>query len=340
MRYVSLAFALVSSVTAALPAAADPLHDAVSRVVADYITPAVAGFSEQAQSLAEAAGADCTASNLVAPYHEAFDAWLRVEPFALSSFDAGGHAKAISFWPDKKGMIPRALAMMIDDQDPVVSDATEFADVSIAARGLFALEYMLFDPAFAAYSQDSYSCDLVQAQTADLAAMAQDVHQAWFGLGGFAELLETAGEEGNPRYFTPREAVQALYTTVTASLEHDRDVRLGRPMGSFDKPRPIRAEARRSERSARNLIGSLHAIGELADTLAPNGAPQTVAALDEAVAQITALDDPSFARSDDLGQRFKMEVIQQRIKAAEHAAANEIGVALGVSAGFNAGDGD
>ena len=170
--------------------------------------------------------------------------------------------------------------------------------------------------------------------------MADDVDHAWFGPTGFARMLETAGEDGNPRYFTPREAVQALYTTVTASLEHNRGTRLGRPMGSFEKPRPTRAEARRSERSARNLIGSLRGVGDLADTLAPDGAPDTVAALDAAIAQITALEDPGFARADDLGVRFKMEVIQQRIEAAAHASANEIGAALGVAAGFNAGDGD
>lgn len=337
MRHFIFALACASCV---LPASAGPLQDAVSRVVTQYVDPAVTAFGRAAHDLEQAATGDCTAPHLTQSYHAVFDAWLRVQLFALSSFDAGGHATAISFWPDKKGMIPRALAAMIADEDGVVMDAQGFGEVSIAVRGLFALEYMLFDPQFSNYARDSYACALVQAQATDLASMADDVDHAWFGSAGFARALETAGDTDNTHYFTPREAVQALYTTLTASLEHNRGVRLGRPMGSFDKPRPTRAEAWRSARSARNLSGSLVAIGALADTLAPNGAPQTVALLQEAVAQIDALKAPTFATADQIGERFKMEVIQQRIEAASHALANEIGAPLQVSAGFNAGDGD
>ena len=80
---------------------------------------------------------------------------------------------AISVWPDKKGMVPRALSGLIKAEDPVVNDGAEFAKVSIAARGLFALERLFYDDALSGYGPGDYDCKLVQAITGDLSRMAR-----------------------------------------------------------------------------------------------------------------------------------------------------------------------
>lgn len=342
MRFLTstiLGLSIVSLLTAT-PVLATPHQDATARVLDGYVRGAVTDFAAQTTALAEAAVADCTSSEVIDGYHASFDAWLRVQPMHLAIFDAGGHAVAISFWPDKKGMIPRALTNIIADKDPVVSDPVAFTEVSIAARGFFALEFMLYDDKFAGFTGDSYACALVQAQSKDLARMADDIVQAWTRDGGYASLIRSAGDEGNTMFFNEKEPVQALFTVLTATLEHNRDYRLSRPMGSFAKPRPARAEARRSARSARNVMLSLAAARDLAAAMSPTGAPLTGAVLDQAIGYTEALDDPSFAGTEDLSHRLKLEIIQERIDVAIGHIANEIGAPLGVSAGFNAGDGD
>lgn len=211
---------------------------------------------------------------------------------------------------------------------------------SIAARGLFAMEMMLFDPQFAPVEAGSYACDLLDAQAHDLVRMSQEMRDIWLGADGYAQALTEAGGANATLFFSPREATQALYTVFTATLTHDRDQRLGRPMGTFERPRPIRAEARRSDRAAANLTGSLAAMSRFAAAMTDGEAELTRAALDRAITQIEALDDADFSEADDLGQRFEMEVAQQSITTAMEHAANEIGLRFGVAAGFNAGDGD
>ena len=131
-----------------------------------------------------------------------------------------------------------------------------------------------------------------------------------------------------------------LFTQLTTALEFDADQRLGLPMGTFDRPRPNRAEARRSHRPLRNVVLSLTALRQLA-ALLPDAAPEkTLAAFDTAIAEAARLDDPDFAGVDTPQGRFKLESLQNRIRDARAAAIAEIGPALGVSAGFNSADGD
>jgi predicted lipoprotein len=332
--------AVSAVVFAGTAAQAGPQADAVARVVTQHAVPAVLEFSAQTKALESATHLDCTASALAPAYHAAFDAWMGVQHLNIGPVEADARGLTIAFWPDKKGMIPKTLAAMIADQDSAVDDAQEFSHVSIAARGLFALEFMIFDDRFNAYDQGSYACNLVQAITHDLAQTAEHIAQEWTREDGFAATLTTAGSAQNQRYFSQTEAAQALYTMLLTGLENTAVQRIGRPLGSFEKPRPKRAEAYRSERSARNVMLSVQAARAFAVAMAPQTPQHTLAILDEVVTKLQTLDDPSFASVSDPMGRFKIEIIAQRIEAATDAIANDIGAPLGISAGFNASDGD
>ena len=120
-------------------------------------------------------------------------------------------------------------------------------------------------------------------------------------------------------------------------------MRLGRPLGSFDKPRPRRAETWRAGRSLRNVSLSLEALRDLALHLS-QGHPDLQAEFDtrfgEALDLARTLDDPVFAGVADPGKRLKIEILQQSIDRIRATAAEDLGPHLGVSAGFNALDGD
>lgn len=313
---------------------------ALERAVTEHTIPAVKRFDDAARDLVMASAADCRPEAMKPAYHAAFDAWMGVQHLHMGPVETNGRILAIAFWPDKKGMIPRSLATLIRDEDEVVNDAEAFAEASIAVRGFFALEYMLYDDQFADYAKGSYSCALVQAISNDLGRMAHAIDVEWASDGGFKDTLLLAGEAETPIYLSQMESVQALYTMMVSSLENTEAQRIGRPIGSFDRPRPERAEARRSGRSQRNVILQLEAARDLARALAPGDMSASEAAFAKTIALTEALDDPSFEGAGDPMGRLKIEIIGQNIDTILGDLANDVGAPLGVSSGFNASDGD
>lgn len=336
MRLLSAAL-----VALALPLVlASPVRADVDRVIANHVLPGTAGFAASAGSLARQASEDCRSGpDLKADYDAAFDAWLWISHLRFGPLEVDGRVNAIAFWPDKKGFTPRMLSGLIADEDPIVDAPDAFHELSVAARGFFALDMLLYDEQFADYGGESYTCRLVQAISNDLARMASEIDREWQDEA--APLLLSAGEPGNTTYLSRDEAVRVLYTALLTGLEFNADQRLGRPLGSFERPRPLRAEARRSGRSLRNVEVSLQALEQLAHMLmAPDGMPATEAAFGDALSHAAALEDPVFAGVDDPSGRLKVEIMQQRIQLVRTAVQGEIGAHFGLTAGFNSADGD
>lgn len=315
----------------AAPALAD-----VDTALDRHILPGFARFAETTETLADTAAADCSPQAMAPAYHAAFDAWMAVGDLRLGPSETG--ALSVAFWPDGRGSTPRALAQMIAEADPIAFDAAAYADVSIAARGVFALDMLLFDPEFSGYAPGSYPCQLAANIAADLARQADALNAAWFG--PFAETLRTAGAPGNATYLTPDEALRAVYTQILTSLEFTVDTRLGQPMGTFEQPRPARAEARRSGRSLRNVVLAAEAAHGLATALADWPLPDTDAALARVRLAASRIADPAFQDVTDPQARLRVEVMQQAIRSLRAAVETEIGAPLGIMPGFNSLDGD
>lgn len=313
----------------ALPASAD-----VARAVNDRILPGFDRFAGATQDLAGIAAQDCRAEAIRPAYDAAFDAWMQVGDLKLGPSETA--ALSIAFWPDKRGNTAKALARLIADQDPVAGDPADYAQVSAAARGLFALDTLAFEPEPA--GDADYRCRLVATVAADLAAQALALAQDW--RSGFAPLLVTAGQPGNATYLAPAEAVQALYTQLVAGLEFTEEQRLARPLDSFDQPHPRRAEAWRSGRSRDNVVEALRAQRALALALSDAPLPATEAAFDAAEEAASRIVDPGFQDIGDAQAWLRLDVLRQRVSAVRDAVRAELGTALGVSAGFNSADGD
>ncbi|NUH67145.1 imelysin family protein [Sulfitobacter sp. S0837] len=324
--------------TAAFCLSLTPAFAGVEEVIEDHALPGTAAFAQAAAALDTAARADCTAPSLRPAYQKTFDAWLGIAHLSLGPLEEAGRGLTIGFWPDSRGMVGRTVAKLIADKDPAAQTPEGFAEVSVAGRGLFALERVLYDDALAGYAEGSYSCTLARAMTHDLAVLAREVDTEW--REGFAQSLRSAGADGNTRFLSEREAVQALYTALSTGLEFIADQRLGRPMGTFDAPKPRVAEARRSGRSLRNVILSLEALRGLARSLSDAPIPQTEAAFAAALDKAEILDDPVFAGVADPVGRLRVEALQTLVSKISSAVAQEIAPALGVSVGFNATDGD
>lgn len=307
----------------------------IDAIVETHVLPGYAALADETANLEAASEADCTPSSgaLRDAYNDAFDAWIRVSHLRFGPSERNDRAFALAFWPDPRGSTPKTLATLIRDQDDVVANQQDFSTVSVAARGFYALEFLLYDAQFFEGNAD-YGCSLIRAVTRDIAINAEAILDDW--RNAYAGLMT---EVGNDTYRTKREAAQQFFTALTTGLEFTVNMRLGRPLGTFDRPRPNRAEARRSGRSQRNVALSLQATRELA--LLISGGNETV---DDdfvrALEQVAALDDPVFAGVSDPGRRFRIEALQNSVLTAYRTLLEDVGPELGITAGFNSLDGD
>jgi predicted lipoprotein len=304
-----------------------------SEVVHNHILPGYAGFAAATSDLAATAQTTCDPAVLVPAYHAAFDAWMSISHIQPGPIEKDGRGLKIAFWPDPKNQTGKALGRLTSSQDPAVETDAGFAEVSVAAQGLFALERMLFEPP----AEGPYTCALTRAITVSLAESGTTLNDEW---QDFAQAILIPGNQNNPVYQSEEEVLRALYTTLSTGLEFLQDQRLGRPLGTFDRPRPTRAEARRSGRSLRNVQLNLIALRDLTRQMADFDTPDTEAAFAKAIDQASALTDPVFAGVDTPGGRFRVEVLQQAVQTVRSTIDEEVGLRLGVSAGFNALDGD
>ncbi|RJE84898.1 imelysin family protein [Paracoccus onubensis] len=327
MRKLALLLALLP-----LPAAAG-----IQETIDTHIMPAAETFSAATKALADAAAKDCTSKALHQPYQHAFDAWMGLSHLSFGPLETDGRALAIEFWPDPRGMVARTVGGMIADADPAVDDPAQFAAVSVAGRGFMALEQLLYDDDLSSYGPDDYACRYVQAIGGDLNRMAGDILADW---SDHTRLMTDAGADGNTHYLSESEVTQTFYTALLTTLEFNTDQRLGRPLGTFERPRPTRAEAYRSGRSLRNLTLSLSALHDLAGTMFGADMPVTGRSFETALETAGSLDDPIFAGVKEPQSRLRIEILQQQVHAIRDAVSAEIGGELGLSAGFNSRDGD
>ena len=338
MKNLGLALGLIC---APLGAVADVDTAMLRDVVDHHILPRYSTLAERADALADAAEQNCAPDDaaLRDTYHSAFDAWIAVSHLRFGPSEVDNRAFALAFWPDSRGATPKTLAALIADADPVGTNPQAYADVSIAGRGFFALEFLLFDEQISTSGDATYRCDLVQTVTADIATQSHAILDGW--TTGYADAI-AAPAEGGP-YRSTEEAAQELYKALNLGLEFTADTRIGRPMGSFDRPRPKRAEAWRSGRSLRNVEVALISLQDLAQRLAA-GSAAVVATFDDrfddALTVAGDLGDPVFAGTATPQSRLRIEVLQQSVAAIREVARDDLGPQLGVASGFNALDGD
>jgi uncharacterized protein len=278
------------------------------------------------------AAKSCDPETLHASFNAAYDAWIGVQHIHFGPIEHLGRSLAIEYWPDPKGSGAKSQRALLTG-DPALLSPERFIEQSVAARGLSGLERLLYPAA----PLPADPCNLIRATAADLAFMAKETRDAW--VADYAQTVLTAGDAGNAIYLTRKEVRQQMFTQVIAGLEFIIDERLARPLGTFDKPHPERAESVASGRSLRNVLLSLQALRAMVETLTPD-VPRTILAFDRAIRIAEELDDPVFAGVTTPEGRLKVEILQQSVGALRASAMAELGPEMDVGIGFNAADGD
>ncbi|WBU55496.1 imelysin family protein [Paracoccus sediminicola] len=319
---------------ALLISAAQGAQADLARAENEVLGPAYDDLAKSAAQLDVAAQSDCGIGNLREPYQALWDSWARIGFFQIGPVEEEGRALGIAFWPDPKQSGLRTQQQLVDQESEIIVDPEAFGTISVAARGLPALERLIYPPGVT--GDEAVLCELRRATAADLARVTAEIDAEW---DGFADTLLSAGAEGNDRFLTPTEAQQAVYTQLMSGLEQLADTRLGRPLGTEDQPRPERAEARAAGRSLRNIVLSLQGMRDLAVAMLSDG---TVieAAFNAVIAEAETLDDPVLDGVAEPEGRARILSLQTAIRDLRETAETEIGAALGLGVGFNSRDGD
>ena len=322
-----------------LPAIAD--ETVVERILGAHILPRFEALAEQSARLSEVAQDTCVpdAPSLREAYGKAFDAWVSASHLRFGPTEADDRAFALAFWPDARGATPRALRALITEQDPIATSLAVYSQVSIAARGFYALEFLLYDAALSSSASGSYLCILIQTVTKDIEGITAGILDDW--KSDYADrLLNPAATD---TYRSEEEVLQVFFKAMVTGLQFTSETRLGRPLGTYDRPRPTRAEAWRSGRSARHVALSLGALRDLARHLSQGNdalGSDIDRGFQKALTRVTDLDDPDFSGVTEPQSRLKIEVLQQSLEAVRMSVSRRLGPTLGVAAGFNAMDGD
>ncbi|MEL6210049.1 MAG: imelysin family protein [Pseudomonadota bacterium] len=312
----------------ALPAFAD-----VQRAIETHILPGHTALAQATDELASDAAENCAPDAVRPAFHAAYDAWISISHIQFGPIEDQALNLQMHFWPDPKDSTGKALARLTAAQDPIVDNPGAWGEVSAAAQGFTALERLLYEP----QTDTDYACRLTQVVATGLADKSAAILADW---PAFATLMTTARANDNTRFQSEDEARRALYTALSTGLEFLHDQRLGRPLGTFDRPRPRRAEARRSERSQRHIELSLAALEDLATTMIDSDLTGTRAAFAKARELAASLNDPALAGVSDPIRRIRVEALQRTVRDIQNAVNTEIGKPLGITAGFNSLDGD
>jgi predicted lipoprotein len=334
MRSIALA---LSVMIAPMAATADTIQD----IIDGHILPRFEALAEHTQVFADVAEVECdpTSDALRSAYGDAFDAWISASHLRFGPTEVDDRAFALAFWPDSRGATPQALRTLLAEQDPIAASVEAYGDVSIAARGFYAMEFLLYDDTLMSAGDPTYHCQLIQTISADMAVTAANILEDW--QSDYAVKMTEPSPTGV--YRSEEEVLQEMFKSLSTGLQFTSESRLGRPLGTFDRPRPTRAEARRSGRSTLHVTLSLQALQDLAARLADDDANMATildASFDRAMSQLNDLNDPTFADVSDPQTRFKIEVIQQSVDTIRTVVLDELGPTLGVAAGFNSLDGD
>ena len=136
MKRVCFALAISAQPVVADQALVDHALDA-------HILPVFDNLAIQTETLEQVAEIHCEPkmAELRSAYSDAFDAWVRASHIRTGPSEEDERAFALAFWPDTKGFTGKALNRLISKQDPIVFDPVEFATLSVAGRGFYAMEF-------------------------------------------------------------------------------------------------------------------------------------------------------------------------------------------------------
>lgn len=297
-------------------------------------------FRDAAATLSDASESYCAGEAPRADFEAAFrDTWLAWAPldsYQFGPIEQSGAALTVNFWPDKKNFVGRGLRALLSRPEKAQRDPAAVAAGSAAAQGLPAIEMLLFT--------DAPECPAVIGISGNLSTLADGLYEDWFGPMGWAALARQAGPD-NPVYLSAEEFTKTIYTALNFGLTRIADARLGRPLGTYERSFPTRAEAWRSGLTNQIIAAQLAGIREMVRLGFGGQVPRSeidelLEVIDQTQERLAEIGAPVAEAVRDPMTRIRVEGLQTQVHFLQRELALDIGPALGVETGFSAADGD
>ncbi len=342
----------------------DNPDDALRRRVLAHVShqvaePAFAGFRDAARAAADAVTTlcadprDATLADARAAWIGERDAWGRALPFAYGPIADQMQQGPLDFWPARPDTVEAAVTAA-----PAAPDAAYVAGLGTSAKGMPALEYLLFgtdpsavlpalaDPA----AEGPRRCAFAQALAADIAARADALAAAW--TPDFADQLATPGGAlGTSQQhvdLVTNGAIEALAIMVKTKL----DTPLGNLTGAAVDATLL--ESRFAARAREDLTTNLAAVWAVYHGADAQAEPEGIAVLVRDVD--AALDDRVHVQHDSAVQalaaipapiadalttdRNAVQFARDEIDTLRRMLKLDVGSALGVTLALSDNDGD
>ncbi len=315
-------------------------HEALRRRSLAVLEREFGAFSDATGHLAQTAVAYCDTGapreDLIAAFRDTWLAWAPLDSYQFGPIETNAAALTVNFWPDKKGFVGRALRDLLAQSPEAQRDPAVIAAGSAAAQGLPALEMLLYT--------EAPECPAVIGISAYLHQTAEVLYADWFDPDGWADLARAAGPD-NPVYLSAAEFTKTLYTALDFGLIRIADQRLGRPLGTYERSFPQRAEAWRSGLTADIIGAQLDGIADMiehgfaGDIREPDRA-WVLQVIGQARSRMDKIGAPIPQAVTDPAHRIRVEGLQTKINDIRSVMAQDIGPNLGVDTGFSPADGD
>ena len=326
----------------AVSAAQEPKVD--HAVMADRILTVLnqqfATFRDTTAVLAERSEQFCagttTRADLDKSLAEAWVAWAPLDAYQFGPIEAQSAALTVNFFPDKKNFVGRALTGLLKRSEVEQGDPTVVAKSSAGTQGLPAIERLLYE--------DIQTCPALVGVSGNLARIGVDLYDGWFAPDGWAELVRSAGPD-NPVYLSHQEFTRQIYTALDFAILRLKQHRIGRPLGTYERSFPKRAEAWRSGLTNELILSQLQGISDIVDRgfagaiFNPSRA-WIVKVVADTQTRVKAIGAPLAEAMDDPQKRVRVEGLQTKLNFLKLQLDQDIGPGLDVETGFSAGDGD
>ena len=344
-------------------AVAAPDYGALVASLTDkVIVPAYHRMTERMNALAIHADAFCAAPSktnfekATAAFHNAMDAWQRVQPLSFGPVVENGRMARIEYWPDKRGTGARQLRAALQEKDAGLLAAEGLAGKSVALQSLSAFERLHFEHgpnlvAGTASDEDRYACRLAASIATFQSRLATRIMTEWMQSGGFRDSMLTAAN-GNAHFASAKEAATAILKGLVNAMDFIVRDKLEGPLGeSRTDAKPRRAESWRSERSLQNVAASLTTVRDLyilengfGDLLAAAGAKPLDLGMrkgfEGVVGMARDIPLPLHRAVADAEARPEVEALLAEVKSLRGLMAGSVATEIGLIVGFNAQDGD
>ncbi|MEZ4384979.1 MAG: imelysin family protein [Nannocystaceae bacterium] len=352
--------ALAAALVACAPEE-DPREDVLAYLAQAGASAAV-DFADEGEALAQATVALCEAPSDagLAQAQERWrltrTAWGRGLVFAFGP--AMEHSGALDYWPARTDTIEAAIAAA-----PATVDAAHVDSLGTSAKGMPALEYLLFGAGEAPAEvvaglraedgSGSTRCAYAAALAGDIAARGEAIRVAW--AEGFADELAGAGGDGS-RYASRKEGIDAVVNRSIDTLYEIVKGRLDGPLGNLTgaPPDPEALESRFSGATVADIDAVLRGVWVAYDGADAGGEARGIAALvaaadpelnqriyDQygyALEATAALPSPAGAHLVE--QRDLFQAARDEIDALRRLLKLDVAAALGVTLALSDNDGD